>query len=76
MFGYLLNVLIELLPINSDQFPGSVWRMTIQCTLGIVSEIFVISSTGIVGIDVLEELSERVMQGTGDAGRKEGGTKE
>lgn len=53
MLGNLLNVLIELLPVNANQLPIRIGRMTVQRSGGAIAKVFIVPSSSVVWVNVL-----------------------
>jgi hypothetical protein len=53
MLGNLLDELVKLLPVYTQQNPTRVRRVAVQRSLGLVAEVLVVLTPGVVGIDVL-----------------------
>jgi hypothetical protein len=60
MFGDLFNELIELLTVYTQQDPIRIGFVAIKKSHGFVSEVFIISISLVVGIDILQGASQTI----------------
>ncbi len=58
MLGNLLDELVKFLPVNSQQHPTRIRRVTVQRALGTIAEVLVVTASGVVGIDVLIDVND------------------